>query len=311
MMVLLDLPLLLETDYPNGFYAAVGPAAPGRWGGAQIFKSIDGGSTYAAVGESLVSDTIGLATSTLGNWTGGNNFDESHYLDVVIADPDNELVSVSEEAVLNGANRFALGTEGTQWEVIQFKTATLTAPQTYRLTGFLRGRYGTEWRMGTHVANEIFVLLPTSININRPAADLGTTRKYKAVTLGTPMADATPVDFYNIGVAVIPYSPVLIHGGRNDVGDITINWARRTRIGGAWLESVEVPLNEPLEKYRITFYTAGFAAVVSYLEVSNATTVTYLAVSQGVDFGSLQNPLYVGVRQWGQYGLGYEGRATI
>jgi hypothetical protein len=310
-LVLLDIPLLQETDYPNGFYAAVGPAAVGRWPGAEVYKSVDGGSTYTSVGGSLVSDTIGLATSTLGNWTGGNNFDETNHLDVAIDDPDNELVSVSEEAVLNGANRFAIGSASAGWEVAQFKTATLLSAGHYRLTGFLRGRYGTEWAIPGHAAAETFVLLPTSININRPAADLGTARKYKAVTLGQPLADAAPVDFYNVGVAVIPYSPVLVEGGRNAAGDITINWARRTRIGGVWLESVEVPLSEPVEKYRITFYTTAFGAAVSYFEVTAATTVTYSAIAQGVDFGSLQNPLYVGVRQWGQYGLGYEGRATI
>ena len=310
-LVLLDIPLLQETDYPNGFYAAVGPAAVGRWPGSEVYKSVDGGSTYTSVGGSLVSDTIGIATSTLGNWTGGNNFDETNHLDVAIDDPDNELVSVSEEAVLNGANRFAIGSASAGWEVAQFKTATLLSAGHYRLTGFLRGRYGTEWAIPGHAAAETFVLLPTSININRPAADLGTTRKYKAVTLGQPLADATPVDFLNVGVAVIPYSPVLVEGGRNAAGEIIINWARRTRIGGVWLESVEVPLSEPVEKYRITFYTTAFGAAVSYFEVTAATTVTYSAIAQGVDFGSLQNPLYVGVRQWGQYGLGYEGRATI
>ena len=310
-MVLLDLPLLSESDYPNGFYAAVGPAAVGRWPGAQVLKSVDGGSTYTAAGESLVADTIGSALSTLGNWTGGNNFDEKNRLDVVIDDPDNELVSVSEQAVLNGANRFSIGSASAGWEVAQFKTATLTGPQQYRLSGLLRGRYGTERLIGTHGANETFVLLPTSINVNSPAGEIGASRKYKGVTLGMPSAGVAPVDFINTGVAVKPYTPVLVEGGRNAAGDITINWARRTRINGVWLESVEVPLNEPTEKYRVMFYTTGFAAEKSYFDVTAATTVTYLAVSQGVDFGSLQNPLYVGVRQFGQYGLGYETRTTI
>jgi len=309
-MVLLDIPLLQETDYPNGFYAAVGPAESGRWPGAQVFKSVDGGSTYTAVGESLVSDTIGTASNVLEDWTGGNNFDESNYLDVTLDDPDNELVSVSEEAILNGANRFAIGSHE-RWEVAQFKTATLTAPATYRLTGFLRGRYGTEWAIPDHAAAETFVLLPPTININSPAVDIGATRKYKAVTLGTPLADAAPVDFTSHAVAKITYSPVLVEGGRNAAGDITINWARRTRIGGVWLESVEVPLSEPSEKYRVTFYTAGFGAAISYYDITAATTATYTALNQSIDFGSPQDPLSVGVRQFGQYGLGYEGRATI
>jgi len=310
-MLLLDIPLLSETDYPNGFYAAVGPGGDGRWPGCEIYKSIDGGTTYQSVGGSLVSDTIGLAQSTLGDWTGGNNFDESNFLDVFITDPDNELVSVSEEAVLNGANRFAIGTPNF-WEVAQFKTATLTAPQTYRLTGLLRGRYGTEWAMGTHGGSDFFVLLPPSVNINAPAAELGSSRKYKAVTLGQPLADAVSQDFINTGVAVHPYSPAWVEGGRNAAGDITINWARRTRYNGTWRESVEVPLNEALEKYRITFYTAGFAAAVSYFDVTTtASTTTYSAAAQVADFGSLQNPLYCSVWQWGQYGSGYEKRAII
>jgi hypothetical protein len=310
-LILLDIPLLNETDYPNGPYAAVGPAAVGRWPGCEVYKSVDGGTTYNSVGGSLLPDVIGTAVNALGNWTGGNNFDESNKLNIILDNPDDVLISVSEAAVLNGANGFVIGSEVIGWEVVQYKTATLTAPGQYTLTGFLRGRFGTEWMIGSHGPAENFVLLRPTININGPSSEIGSPRKYKAVTLGQPLADAAAHDFTNYGIPKRTYSPVLIDGGRNAAGDITINWARRTRINGVWRESVEVPLNEAVEKYRVTFYTAAFGAAISYFEITSATTATYSALAQAIDFGTPQNPLCVGVRQWGEYGLGYEGRAII
>ena len=280
--------------------------------GLPYISQSDGGTTYTSVGETLVADTIGLATNTLGNWTGGNNFDETNHLDVALDDPDNELDSYSEDAVLNGAGGYLVGSAATGWEVFQAKTATLTAPGVYTLTGFLRGRYGTEWMMPLHGASETFIKLRPTININSPTGDLNATRKYKAVTLGMPLADADSEDFVNTGVALKPYSPVHLEGGRDASGNLTIQWMRRTRIGGVWLENVEVPLGETVEYYRIFIYSSNtYATVLREIYQSPNDVYTYTAADQTTDFGSTQATVYCGVVQGGAYGNGYETRGAL
>ncbi|WP_224761288.1 GTA baseplate fiber-binding domain-containing protein [Brevundimonas aurantiaca] len=54
--------------------------------------------------------------------------------------------SAAETAVLGGANTLAIQTAG-GWEVAQYRSATLIAPDVWRLTGLLRGQQGTEAEM--------------------------------------------------------------------------------------------------------------------------------------------------------------------
>jgi hypothetical protein len=89
--------------------------------------------------------------------------------------------------VLNGANLAVLGSE-----VIQFKSATLVATNTYALTGLLRGRRGTEWAIGTHAAGDRFVLASTATwrRADSAAGEIGLARTHKAPPFGTLLAAA-------------------------------------------------------------------------------------------------------------------------
>src|SRR6266403_1466511 len=81
---------------------------------------------------------VGRATTTLGAWAGGNTFDEGNTVDVTILSGQT-LSSAAELSVLNGTNVALLGNE-----IFQFKNAPLVSGTTYRLSGLLRGRFGTE-----------------------------------------------------------------------------------------------------------------------------------------------------------------------
>lgn len=215
--VLLDIPVLTMDAAPFGFYAAMGPARAGRWPGATLYKSVDGGSTYEAVASSNVASVIGETGSSddigspsygsptvggaLSAYAGGDVVEEASIL-VTLTDADAELVSINATGLTNGANLCAVsrGTGGspatTQWELLQFRDATLIAERTYVLSGFLRGRRGT----GTsgHAAGDVFVLLPVS-NVDAPQEDLNRTLLYKAVTFGRTLADTSPISFINTG----------------------------------------------------------------------------------------------------------------
>jgi hypothetical protein len=310
-LIMLDLPLITDTDSPNGHYAAIYPASTATWSGAAIYKSVDGGSTYSVVGDSSAADVVGAVIVALGNFTGGNIFDEINSATVVVTSPGGTLVSASETAVLNGVNACAIGSTTAGWEVLQFKSASLIAANTYKLTGLLRGRRGTEWAIATHGANETFVLLPSTMNISAPSGEINSLRKYKPVTFGKALADATAQNFTNTGVALKPYSPTGIGGGRNAANDITINWIRRTRSGGTWAAGGDVPLSENAEFYRVFVYSSNTYATLKREIYVTTNTATYLASEQTTDFGSAQSTIYIEVVQGGTYGNGYAARGTV
>lgn len=310
-LVLLDLPLLDPSHYPNGHYAALAPAAAGPWPGAALYKSVDGGTTYASIAEALTPATLGTVAAALATFAGGNTFDEANTITVILDDADAELVSVTEAAVQNGANLCALGSASAGWEVLQFRTATLTAPQTYVLSGLLRGRYGTEWAMPTHATNETFVMLGTVANVNAPFAELYMSRKYKAVTFGASLTAVTAQDFANNGIALRPYAPVMLGGGRDGSGNLTLNWTPRQRGAGGWPDGIDLPNTELSEQYRVRVYTtSGYATVARTIDVTSVRTAGYTAAEQTTDFGSPQSTIYWDVAKLGSAGYGYAQRGT-
>jgi len=196
-LVLLDIPAVSQGDKPYGFYAAMGPAAPGRWPGAALYKSIDGGVTYQNVASTTTAATIGRVTAgSLGAYALGDVIDESTCT-VALSMPDATLETISGTALANGGNLCAIAT-GSTWELCQFRDAVLVSPATYELTGFKRGRKGTP--TAGHGTNDRFVLLPV-VNVDGALAELNVALLYKAVTFGAAIADVTEVSFTNTGEA--------------------------------------------------------------------------------------------------------------
>lgn len=304
-VAMMDISLVRDEDSGAGFYAAVcGDGTP--WSNATLYKSADAGATYTASTTLSTAATMGFATNAMGAFT-QNVFDETNFVNVQLQ--NGTLSSATELAVLNGANVCALNNE-----IFQFKTATLEADGTYTLSGLLRGRRGTEWATA-HYAGERFVLLTASTVARVPGstAEIGLARAWKAVTGGATLASTISQGFTNTGAALECYAPVLIGGGRNAAGDITINWVRRTRAGGEWRDNVDVPLGEASELYTVEIWDdAGYTTLVRTISGLTTATVTYTAAQQTTDFGSAQATVYVRVMQVSDIvGTGRPGLATI
>ena len=96
-------------------------------------------------------------------WSGPlHRFDKSNVLRVTLE--FGELASVTEEALLNGANFAAIENGDGEWELFQFQTATLVAPATYDLSILLRGMNGTERAMRDPVAaGARFILVNSAV----------------------------------------------------------------------------------------------------------------------------------------------------
>jgi len=304
-LVMLDIPILQDGDKPYGFYAVTTGNQSPTWNGAVLFKSYDGGVNYTSLQDCNTLGAVGTTLSALGNFAGGNAFDEGNTVTVQLSAGSATLSSTTATLVLNGANRALIGNE-----IIQYRTATLTGLRTYVLSGLLRGRYGTEAAMATHTTGETFVHLGAAINVEGIYSELFVPRYYKAVTRGKSLDWGTATPFTNTGIALRPYAPVQLGGGRNADDDLLLQWVRRTRVGGAWTDYSEVPLSESDELYRIRIYSDGDYDTVVNTFASTTASYTYSAAEQVVDFGSEQATVYWSVAQSGTFGYGPEARGV-
>lgn len=304
-LLLLDIPLVSDLDEQQAIYAAMAGAVDSTWRGASLYRSSDGGTTYTAVTSTSTATVMGVTQDVLADFIGGNMFDESSHVSVLIGAGGGTLSDATELAVLNGANIALLGSE-----IVQYKNATLTAPSTYTLSGFLRGRRGTEWHTRRHIAGERFVALPV-LDVPSPFNDLGQQRQYKPVTNGSSLAATSAISFVDSGVALMPYAPTNLFGGINAAGDVVIDWTRRTRIGGAWVDFTDVPLSEPSELYVLQVWNADYTVCARVVTGLTSPTFTYTSAMQVTDFGAAQQTIYITVGQLGTYGLGIQTPAVI
>jgi hypothetical protein len=309
-LILVDAPIARDADDDTGFYWTVSAESSG-WRGANVLRSADSGVTFSQMGSIGVRAVIGDVSAALPAGP-SDLWDRTNTITVVLTFASNTLESVTEDAVLRGANRAWLGNangQGGEW--IQFATATLTAPGTYELSDLLRGRLGTEANIGTHGAGEVFVLA-TSTEVRRDAfgpADWNVSRLFKPVSILTDAALATAQAFTNTGVGKAPYSPVLITGDRDASDNLTVEWVRRTRLQVPGLGAGPVPLGEATEAYEIDILDG--AAVVRTL-TATTPTVAYTAAQQTSDGLTPGDPVQLRVYQISDVrGRGFPGEATV
>lgn len=302
----MNINMLRDSDNDPGFYAAASGTG-GQWPGAVLFRSSDNGANYQSIATFTTPATLGRVVGTLGGFNGGNIPDELNR--VVVSLEKGTLSSVSYASFLAGAQGAVIG-----GEIVLFRNAVLNVNGTYTLSGFLRGRRGSEAAIGTHIASERFVLIDPSSFVRVPGvtADLGMPRLYKAVTAGSSLARTAAQAFTNFGAGLKPYAPVQLGGGREAGGAVLIRWTRRSRISGEWRDGVDVPLGEDAERYEVEICDASYTTVKRTIAGLTTPQATYSAADQTADGAAAGAPVYVRVYQLSSIvGRGYPALATI
>ena len=302
----LDLPLLLGNESPDaGYFAAM--VRP--WPGAIALYQSPETSGFTIRTFATQPATMG---ATLDDLAAGppSRLDKAGRFRVQL--DYGELSSVSDLALLSGANAAAIERTAGDWEIIQFRNAELIAPATYELSALLRGQQGTEATIATSLsAGARFVLLDaalTTVDLTPDEVGLPFNWRYGPSNrdLGSTIYATTVHAFAGIGRR--PLAPVHVRG-RRDAGDIHISWIRRTRIGGDNWEVTEVPLGEDSESYALDILDGD--TVVRTLTASS-TSATYAAADQAADFGTPPPALAVRVYQLSaSYGRGSPATASV
>jgi len=248
--VFLDLPLLTGDEVPHAPHIAVTaepwPGTVGIWSAPEDvgfeLNRIVAAPAIIGITESP------LAAARPGLW------DRGAPLRVRIV--GGTLSSSQVLSVLNGGNSMAIG-DGSSgfWEVFQFVTAELVAPDTWELSQRLRGQLGTDgiqpavWPEGSTV-----VLLDRSLQqIDLAASARGLARHYRIGVTARGYDDPAVVSKVEAfdGIGLRPYPVCHLRAAGTSGTDITATWIRRTRIEGDNWQQTEVPLGEDAETYLI------------------------------------------------------------
>lgn len=290
----LDLPLLADShETPTPFvYLAAGPLDARPFPGADVSWSDTAEPGTFAQGWAAVASSAGAVTGTMSTilppvppWT------IDYGSSAVVVLNAGTLVS-STEALVLGDRALNLALIGA--ELVQFITATLTAPRTYALTGLVRGARGTEQFIAAHAAAEKFVLMDLKIQRRTVGAgEIGDSDSYILTSVGFAPNPAAAQALLFTAAAHKPLSPV--NGSATlAAGDWSIAATRRTRIGGATLNGQNVPLGEASESWEADVM-AG--ATVKRTLTGTALPLSYTAAMQLADWGAAQTGLAVRLYQ--------------
>lgn len=306
-LILLDLPIFDKSDNNSGVYAVFDKTDPsGKWGGAVILKSqtingqyqqIDGGGAYSTIGGTL---------DTLSNWNGKNIINYDEYVTVNLS--NGELESISEEDLLNGGNLCVIGNE-----ILQFKEAELIDTNTYRLSGLLRARYGTEKWANKHNNSEQFILLEFNqgkiLRINKNDSMFGVEKYYKAVTIGNRIADSSITSFINNGIG---YKPLAVDNVSFNK-DYNNNYYFEFDYKGRGLITFDDTIPEDIDgalNFEVDIYDDN-KNIVRTIK-TNINNFSYTAEQQIEDFGNIVNKIELSIYKTnGIIGRGFEYRGTF
>lgn len=246
----LDTPLVrdLDDDSRPLLYLGAAPYSDEvSWTGATIYEE-DGETLDEALGVSGgEASTWGTAVDVLPDahpwlWDRGSS--------VTVRLQYGALVGTTEAAIDANPekNRALLGDEQ-----LNFATAEDNGDGTWTLSGFKRGRRGTEWACAGHAAGERFVMLANVDDVPQGLSEVGTELPFRAVTTGRGLAGTLPVTVAPFtGASLKPYAPCHLEAFKQADGDWLFTWVRRTRVGGAWVSGTTTPLSEASEEYEIT-----------------------------------------------------------
>ncbi len=302
---LLDLPPLPgdeEDERPlAGAYSTPWLEAVDVYAGAALASaSFRGRAEAAAMIGALEWD---LYAGPVGRWDMGN------YIQVRIA---GALESVDDETLFAGANTFAVEGAG-GWEIVQARDITLVGPGVYEFRSLLRGQLGTEGAMGnpTPAGARIVKLDNRLVRLATAAHEHGAPLFWAAAPAGLAPNDPAATAFTATWSRVWarPYAPVHLRGRRLSGGDVTLNWVRRTRIGGDDWAAADVPLAEAAEAYRVEIMDGP--DVIRMIETATPSVI-YTAAQQTADFGAPPSAFTVRVAQLSStYGAGMRVESNI
>ena len=285
-MFVVDPPTLDSVDTEPRVYFAVHGYGRKNWPGAHIFKSYDGGESYSLIGSATKEASWGIV-ETVPAPSSALTIDTTTVINVKLK--TGQLISITDTALLAGANKCMIG-----HEVVQFGVATLIGDKEYALSRLLRGRHGSEWAMDSHVVNELFVLMDDSlIKMQTVNAERNNTYKYKIVTVGSDLSKVNGMDVQILGNNLVPWTVSNLAFTKTG-SDYNLTWLERPRFLNSITSYNEVAHDPDWGGYAVVVYN-GTAVVRQQIVMTPFWT--YTSAMQVTDFGADQAHVTITVTQ--------------
>lgn len=268
---------------PRIVVAAAGTGS--GWRRAALLCSSDAGASWASAGETAYPAVLGTVRVPPGIGCAAL-VDRASVAEVVLANPDMVLAHADAAALDAGANLAMLGDE-----LLQFGRAEPLGDGRWRLSQLWRGRRGTDPAIGTQQPGDRFVLVTRdTLRQLEPSPAIGTTVRLLAQGVDDPV-EGVPSAVLVGGISVLPPAPVQLRAVRRG-SDTDLRWVRRSRVGWAWRDAVDVPLGEESERYQLEI-DDGVAVRMMLLDAPHCT----------LSAADRARPLDLRVRQIGTHGL--------
>ena len=182
------------------------------YAGGTIEVSYDGGATYSEVVYfNSTTAKVGTCTDTLADFT-GVGLDAVSTVTVDLSVSASTLTSTLQTAII--------GSVANGWEILQFETAALVSGNTYTLSNFYRGLYGTENEIAGHGSGEMFILVTLENGVDFFSAnpiEAGNTYLFRAKN--SSGAVGNPIS-YTIGNKMSDFVLTIVSGIDKTVSDV-------------------------------------------------------------------------------------------
>ncbi|WP_299693220.1 glycoside hydrolase/phage tail family protein [uncultured Tateyamaria sp.] len=251
----LDLPLLTGDEVPHAPHLAV-TGTP--WPGSVAVYQSSTDSDFALNTVLAARASVGFTQTELFKARAGL-VDRGAHLEVQMM--HGTLASVSDAALLNGANLVAIGDGSPDgWELVQFRDAELLAPGRYILLHRLRGQLGTDalvpdvWPVGSWVVS--LNGAPQQIDLLSSLRRVAQTYRIGPARRSLDDPSYEQVTYAFDGNGLRPYAPVHLSHASTANG-LKFSWIRRTRIDGDSWDLPDVPLGEESETYTVRVTTGA------------------------------------------------------
>lgn len=230
-----------STPAPPSITMVVEPPVPiWRGSGASVVLAVSGGSGWRGADVEMLQGgdplLIGTARETLPfgeldlalEAGPATIWDERNSLVVNVVDQESDFSSRSRSDVLDGGGLICVGEE-----LLQYRDADVVGPTRIRLSGLLRGRFGTSasgWPAGTRV---MAVPRVGAVSFDVAPDMLGRQLRFLVAGAGDSVG-GSPVSHIVSGSGGAPLAPVHVRGGRRPDGGIVCGWVERKRAYWQW-----------------------------------------------------------------------------
>ncbi len=295
----------LQSNQTAPFYLIAPYGTGSSFGGAAIYESTDGGTTYAEIAQQGTPGVVGWTPQALAS-TQPYTWDTISTISVYLNAPYMQLSSATDLQVIQGANLALLGSELIQFGVAQLLTDS-NGNAYYQLSRLLRGRRGTEWAMGSHIAGETFTLILATDEtvIDYGLHDLNNGAQFKIATVGQAITNINAMPFAPTGVWFKPFAPAHVRAALDSSSNWNISFFARARLNGWWGSGYAPSLDFDTQTWSLDILQ-GTTVKRTVSGSLSSPSFQYTAAMQTVDgFTPGQPGIIFNLYQVGQIGRGY------